>query len=270
MNAPFSSTPPVEPFYLDAEHGLRFCLHHPPHPLRPQRGAIIYLPPLGDEMERTRRMAHLQARAFAAQGFAVLQLDLFGCGDSSGQFADARWPIWQADVLQAQAWLAARYPPPYLLWGCRFGSLLALEHAARFGAHGLILWHPFLSGRSCLSQFLRSAGPSIVKLRSHLWQHGHLDVDGYSLSAELARDIDCLDLPRLQLPACDIDWFALPGPAGARSETQVLRLAQDWQRHQVRLRFHPVNGLPFWSSRTILTCPALLRATRVLSELEPV
>jgi len=33
-------------------------------------------------MNKSRRMAALQARVFAAMGFGVLQIDLFGCGDS--------------------------------------------------------------------------------------------------------------------------------------------------------------------------------------------
>ncbi len=54
-------------------------------------------------MNKSRRMAALQARAFAAMGFGVLQIDLFGCGDSSGDFSDARWDIWKQDLAIARA-----------------------------------------------------------------------------------------------------------------------------------------------------------------------
>ena len=53
-------------------------------------------------MNKSRRMAALQARAFAEMGFGVLQIDLFGCGDSSGDFSDARWDIWKQDLIACQ------------------------------------------------------------------------------------------------------------------------------------------------------------------------
>ena len=37
-----------------------------------------------EEMNKARRMAALQARLLAENGYAVLQIDLHGCGDSSG------------------------------------------------------------------------------------------------------------------------------------------------------------------------------------------
>src|SRR3546814_1526626 len=60
------------------------------------------------EMNRSRRMAALQARALAALGIDVLLLDLFGTGDSAGDFRDARWEIWREDAMAAVAWLGAR------------------------------------------------------------------------------------------------------------------------------------------------------------------
>ena len=88
MNAPLPSTPHVEPFpfFFDADPGTRFSLYHAPNPQVPARGAILYVHPFAEEMNNSRRMAALQARAFSALGFAVLQIDLFGCGDSCGDF----------------------------------------------------------------------------------------------------------------------------------------------------------------------------------------
>ena len=79
-------------FFLPATPGHRFCIYH-----RPAEGGagggIVYAHPFGEEMNKARRMAALQSRRLAAAGYAVLQIDLFGCGDSSGDFADARWAI---------------------------------------------------------------------------------------------------------------------------------------------------------------------------------
>ncbi len=109
---------PAEPFFLEADGGRRFCLYHPP--AGPARSALLYVHPFAEEMNRARRMAALQARAFAATGHAVLQIDLAGCGDSSGDFGDARWERWQADLALAAAWLRERTDAPLRLWGCGF------------------------------------------------------------------------------------------------------------------------------------------------------
>lgn len=47
------------------------------------RGSIVYIHPFAEEMNKSRRMAALQARALTLAGFAVLQLDLIGCGDEA-------------------------------------------------------------------------------------------------------------------------------------------------------------------------------------------
>ena len=120
---------PAEPFFLQADCGRRFCLYHAPQAEKECRGAFIYVHPFGEEMNKSRRMAALQARAFAAMGFGVLQIDLFGCGDSSGDFSDARWDIWKQDIAGARAWLAERVSAPISLWGLRLGALLALDFA---------------------------------------------------------------------------------------------------------------------------------------------
>jgi len=80
---------PFEPFFLPASRGERFCIFHPA--AGALRGAVLYLHPFAEEMNKSRRMAALQSRMLAARGIAVLQIDLFGCGDSSGDFGDASW-----------------------------------------------------------------------------------------------------------------------------------------------------------------------------------
>jgi len=148
--------PPVEPFFLEADGGQRFCLYHPP--VGRARGALLYLHPFAEEMNRARRMAALQARAFTRAGHAVLQIDLAGCGDSSGDFGQARWDTWRADVALGADWLRARVDAPLRLWGLRLGALLALDYARLQDAQpvaGMLLWQPVLKGSTCLTQFLR-------------------------------------------------------------------------------------------------------------------
>jgi exosortase A-associated hydrolase 2 len=273
MNAPFTFLPRVEPFFFDSDPGTRFSLYHAPNPHLPARGAILYVHPFAEEMNKTRRMAAQQARAFAAMGYAVLQIDLFGCGDSCGDFSSGRWDLWRRDLGVACDWLAARTSGPLRLWGVRLGGLLALDFATVRQVEGVILWQPFINGRTCINQFLRlrlaagmdsedpAAPRSTAALRAELAARGRLEVAGYELDAALVRGIDACDAASLKLLPCDVHWFASGGPAARKLAASAARLAERWAPLGVTLHFHPVDGVPFWATSDIAECPALLAAT---------
>ncbi|MFT5642895.1 MAG: exosortase A-associated hydrolase 2 [Janthinobacterium sp.] len=223
---------PAQAFFLQARQGQRFCLFYRPE--QSARGALLYVHPFAEEMNKTRRMAALQARSFAQQGYAVLQIDLFGCGDSSGDFCEARWEIWRQDLELACDWLARQCCGPLGLWGLRLGALLALDFSAdaRLPVQHLILWQPVLSGKSHLNQFLRMRVASQMlandgapepgvnhaalnnsSLRAELAAGGSIEVGGYELSAELAAAIDRRDAAQLA-PRCTTHWFESTTIAG--------------------------------------------------------
>lgn len=278
MNAPLLSTPHVEPLFFDAAAGTgtRFCLYHAPNPHLPPRGAILYVHPFAEELNKSRRMAALQSRTFAAAGYTVLQIDLFGCGDSCGDFSAARWETWRSDLAMAHSWLAGRSSGPMHLWGLRLGGLLALDYARTATVDGIILWQPYLNGRTCINQFLRmrlaaqmmDEGPGVAHssagLRAQLAEHGVLEVGGYELALELVQAIDACDAAAMTLPPCSVHWFACSAPAAARLEASAARLAERWAPCGVTLNFHSVDGAPFWGSGEIAECPALLAATNAL------
>jgi exosortase A-associated hydrolase 2 len=156
------SITPAQAFFLAVETpvpGQRFCLFHPAQG-DVVRGRVVYVHPFAEEMNKSRRMAARGARALAAAGFSVLQIDLHGCGDSSGDFGDASWQGWIDDVLRASRWLGGRdadhAAAPLWLWGLRAGCLLAAAAAARLDeACNFCFWQPVTAGRQQLQQFLR-------------------------------------------------------------------------------------------------------------------
>lgn len=267
MNAPLHTAPRAEPFFFDAEPGTRFSLYHAPSPQAPARGAILYVHPFAEELNRCRRMAALQSRQFADLGFAVLQIDLFGCGDSCGDFNAARWDWWQRDLATALAWLAERSGGPVWLWGARLGGLLALDFACTNAVDGLILWQPVLQGRSCINQFLRQA-PGGPDLRTRLRTHGQVEVGGYELTAALAQAIDSCKASRMRLPACPVHWFATGSAPFSRLRATAARLQRRWAANGTTLYLHPIEALPFWTGQTPL-CPALLAATSAVFAATP-
>lgn len=267
-----ASRPEVEAFFLPVDGGRRFCLFHPAG--RECVGAVLYVHPFAEEMNRSRRMAALQARALAAQGYAVLQIDLHGCGDSSGDFGDARWDGWKRDLSAAADWLAARTGQALTLLGLRLGAALALELVpvlARPPAT-LLLWQPALSGPAFLAQFLRlriasdmlsgdDARAGTASLRAALARGETLEIAGYDLHPELAQAIELLDPAPLVPRAVPVHWFELAAAPDRPVTAAARSTVERWRRARAQVWLHQVVGQPFWSHPEVADCPALVEAT---------
>jgi len=272
---------PAESFFLKTESGDRFCLYHPPHPNKECRGVFIYVHPFGDEMNKSRRMVALQARAFADMGFGVLQIDLFGCGDSNGEFGNARWDIWKQDLGIARSWLENRTTAPISLWGLRLGALLALDFA-RSSAQmidKIILWQPVISGELFLTQFLRLrlanemlAGgldktTGTQAMRSSLAMGERLEVAGYELTSDLAATIDGLRAIKLMVSKVPVHWFETVSESGRTMAPAGAKVVRAWEKEGGNLHVHLIPCLPFWATQEISECPELISATaRILSK----
>ena len=268
---------PCEAFFLPAAQGERFCLFHPA--AASPRGGVLYVHPFAEEMNKSRRMAALQSRALAAQGYAVLQIDLFGCGDSSGDFADASWEAWRQDVVLGMDWIKRNVAGGVTLWGLRLGALLALD-AARGDeqvADRLVLWQPVLNGDALLTQFLRlrlasemlsegSSKSGVQGLRADLAAGTPVEVAGYTLPPPLAASLDSLKLAGLK-PLAPVHWLEVVPEAGRQLPPAAQRVADSWMASGVRLQIECVPGQPFWNTLEITECPALVAATgRIFAE----
>jgi len=256
----------MEALFAETDYGRRFCLYHPP--AGAARGAVLYLHPFAEELNRTRRMAALQARRFADQGYAVLQWDLLGCGDSEGDFGDATWALWEHDVDAAIAWLGARCAAPLWLWGMRAGCLLAAGAARRHaGVAGLLFWQPLLSGQQALRQFLRiklaeqmldeGKGEGAAALRARLQAGQGVEVAGYLLSPGLAAGLEAADMAlpgSLRIESLEV------GPSGELAPALAAQAAR-WNAAGHRARAVAVRGAQFWQMAEPEEVPALLTAT---------
>lgn len=270
------------PFFLSADEGERFCLYHEPERGVPPRGALLHVPPFAEELNKSRRMVTLQARACAQAGFGVLQIDLYGCGDSSGELSEARWDIWLSDLAHAWQWLAKRNLGPRYLWGLRLGGLLALDFAATARPQGLILWQPALSGRAHLHQFARLQSAARMFSSSSAVEQEN-EIGGYLMAPELSAAISQLDAGSLT-PPCPVQWMELSAappqdgaadyaaaaasaPAATLQPASAL-LIERWRSDGAQVAAHPLHGEPFWSSAEIGTVPELLTATSTALALE--
>lgn len=248
-------------FFLPATTGQRFCLFHAP-PTDGLKGLVLYLHPLAEEMNASRRVVAQQCRRLAAAGYAVLQIDLLGCGDSSGDFADATWPDWIADALLGLDWLRQHNAAaPIWLWGLRAGTLLACATAQAWlsktnvPAPNLLLWQPLASGQQQVQQFLRlhsaaqwlGRGAMGEPPSQALASGRHAHVAGYRMSPALASE---LGAARLDLPSAHgrLQIIELGAAASPTVSPWLQRQHTQWQSAGWQTQLRAVPGNPFWQS----------------------
>ena len=260
----------------------RFCIYHPPH--GPAcRGALVYVHPLAEELNKTRRMAALQARALAAAGWAVLQIDLMGCGDSSGDFGDATWQAWVTDITRACEWLGHKHPPHPVeggaqgglwLWGLRAGCLLAADAGARLAqACNFLFWQPPVNGRSQLQQLLRlklASGmlgqqdkSTQASLRQQLHAGQALEVGGYRLSAELASGLEraVLAPPARPVEGRRLVWLEVSADVDSGFTAPQEQALEAWRQAGFAVQARKVGGAAFWQTSEIEVNPFLTAST---------
>lgn len=267
----------MDPFFLDGGAGPVFCLYHPPAAGVTPRGGLLYLPPFAEEMNRSRAMAAMLARALAADGIGTLILDPHGTGDSAGDFADGRWTIWRDDAAAALDWLADQTGGPCAVLGLRLGALmtLSLQSVHESGPARLILWQPVLNGNQFLTQFLRirmaagltgdssaAGGETTKDLRARLDAGETVEVAGYDLTPGLAADLDGLKLADFDPRPAPVHWFEVVGEDGREAPPAARKQAEAWQAAGVDVTLETVTGEPFWSLQETTTAPALIEATR--------
>jgi len=265
------------PCFIDGSAGRLFALHHPAAITVLPRRALIYVAPFAEEMNRARRTAALQARALAEKGIDALLLDLFGTGDSEGDFRDARWQIWLEDIAAGARWLRERRIEIIGLWGLRLGALLAV--AAASSAAGqfqrLLLWQPVVDGKNMLTQVLRirvAAGmhgqaprETTDTLRRALAAAGSIEVAGYEISADLAQALDAARMDRMPLPpGLRVDLFELGGEQGLTMPVQ--RTLQLWRDAGLRTSATVVSGEQFWAVQEAAPAMGLIEATTAVIE----
>lgn len=265
-------------FFLPVPGGQRLCIHHAPPAGEPVRHAVLYLHPFAEEMNKSRRMAALASRAMARHGCAVLQIDLLGCGDSSGDFGDATWRAWLADVQHAVHWLRSRHDAPLWLWGLRASCLLATEAARLVSADRFLFWQPPASGKTPLQQFLRLklAGaladgrpPKGDDPRQQLAAGRTVEIAGYRLHPELASGLEQAELAPPSSTAQAV-WLE----ASTREDATLLPATQAalarWREAGCEVHAQVVPGPAFWQTQEIEDAPALVQATVAALEAEAV
>lgn len=270
--------PPAEVFFLKGRAGRLFASYTPPRRHVDNPRSLILVPPFAEEMNKSRRMMALIARSLAEIGVGVAVFDLFGTGESEGDFADSRYEIWVDDVHRVIDWCAKEAAPAVDLLGLRFGALLALDVMRRFPekVDNILFWQPVLSGQAMMNQFLRlrlaasmmdssREKESTKELRARLRSGESLEVAGYELAPALVDAIESLRLESLMKAGSGpVYWFELVANRDRPPPLPARKLAEQWNHQGLRVVLEKCLGEPFWTTPEISIAPELLNATTEL------
>lgn len=264
----------AEPFFLKTRLGERFCLYYRSNSEK-ILGTFIYIHPFAEEMNKSRRMVAQQSKVFAENGYSVLQIDLYGCGDSSGEFKNASWEIWKQDIFHALNWVKHQGSAPINLWGMRLGSLLALNTAieAQEPFQHIVLWNPIINGNIFLTQFLRlkvasqlkesntNEGSRTRQLRKKIMDGETLEIAGYEISPALALAIDKLELNEFKSLNAKIHWFEVVPDVGRTLSPAGTAVVNAWKQQNIDINLQFVLGPTFWATQEITECAELIALT---------
>ncbi len=261
-----------EGIFLPVGSGRRLCLVHRPH--GKARGVVVHVPAFAEEMNKSRRQVALAARAMADEGYAVVIPDLFGCGDSSGEFGEAGWDMWLHDILVVCRWAEGLFGGRLWMWGLRAGALLAVQAANSLPDCDVLLWQPVASGKLHLNQFLRlkvvnealaeaATRSATVALHARLRDGESQEIAGYLLPPSVARGLDAAELVFPEGFSGRVVWLEV----GAGDPSELMPRSQlivgDLVRRGVTVAAAAVSGPLFWQTVEITECPILVRATTV-------
>jgi exosortase A-associated hydrolase 2 len=240
------------------------------------RNAALCLPPFGDEMNKSRRMVAMQARALASSGWAVAVLDPRGTGDSEGEHGDATWQGWRDDACCAWDWLARRFGTPVMLWGLRTGALLAMDLT---GNHTLtpavlLLWQPVASGRTFFDQLLRAAkardfaapGGAVdgsIAPREAVRMGKTISIGGYDLHPDLIAGAGRADQQIVAGPGMRVIVREVTIAVPPSLSPGVQRIVARWHQAGAAVDVEAVGGASFWAAQEIVEVQALIESSTV-------
>lgn len=265
----------AEPFFMAGRAGRLFALHNPPSSATPTGEAVLFVPPFAEEMNKARRMYALMARRLSALGYGSLHVDLYGTGDSQGDFGDARWDVWLNDLRDGAEWLRAHGYRAVHVIALRLGALLALDlvQQTSFGLGRLMLWQPVTRGDAFLKQFLRlrlvasmmdsaREKESTDTLRRALRAGEAVEVAGYLLAPEMAAAIESWSFAAVNCPrTVAVHWYEISSNASRPLSPATVRSVEALEGAGLRVEAHVVKGEPFWSTIEVAVVPDLLDAT---------
>lgn len=170
---------------------------------------IIYVAPLFEQANQTRHMQTRLALNAYEIGVESIIFDAYGCGDSSGELAQASLLIWQQDLISQITALKSNSTKPVYL-SCLLSSALLLNEKIVSLVDGLVLLQPEFNGKRFVQQFKRLALASELTKKNVVASDAtELEIAGYVVSKTLLAELNQQALAQfinVTKPAYWLEW----------------------------------------------------------------
>ncbi len=189
-----ASAPSFDFRYIDTPAGSLPCVIRG----TPADTPLLIVPPLFEEMNRTRALLAAVGRRLVDLGIATWLPDLPGTGDSALPFAEARWKIWQHALEALAQQISTTHGKSAHIFAVRGGALLGESIPA--GSH---YWLAPVAGERLLRELLRArmaadqergTPVSTTALEAEL-ESLPVELAGYPVSPALATALRAATLP---------------------------------------------------------------------------
>lgn len=226
--------------------------------------AILCLPSITEEMNLARAVIAKQAQYFANKGMPCFILDYYGTGDSEGEFEEADTDLWLENIIDAGHFLKELGVSNIILWGVRFGALLALSYQKRIHQELPVsqqfFWKPVTSGKIFSGQFLRikyanamvNNSSEKINWREYILAGNDVEVAGYVITEKMLKSIESLQVDKNLQILSSANWFEL----GVKEVTPLIkRLSSTWNEDIITIHSHDCPH--FWQVPEIFSLPEL-------------
>lgn len=267
------------PEYLDTSSGRIFVLFVIPRQATRPVGGVIALPPFAEEMNKSRHMLAMLGQRLASMGIVFALPDLYGTGDSEGEFSEATWGHWLSNV-RATVEAVSDYGITGLNFvALRLGIFLLPDlQGSRFADRSkVVMWNPVQRGSKMIDQMLRAKvireresadeGGTIATLRKEIRGAGGMEVAGYRLTDALVSSVDGLELSKVQMPVnSEVEWIDTSPIGTDRVAPAVEVIKSAWSGRIRSLAYSRIVGQQFWMGPEIDLVPDLIsRTTAILA-----
>lgn len=238
--------------FVPGVEGRLFCISSAP--VRTVSGSshtVLVVPPFAEELNRSRRFLTLLRNKISSAGSTTTLVDLFGTGDSEGEFANATVEIWLDDLIRIAEQYHTADTGTLSLLGVRSGCLLIeklLQDSAylQFGekVNSVVYVQPEISGYDVIQRMLRArvAAKRFAGDKSEttemLWsslEAGYtVNTSGYAIGSALALGMRSLLIdPQALPPIKSARWLSL------LESDEIPYINKLWHAQQILSR-------PFW------------------------
>ncbi len=267
----------ISPDFLSTNNGTIFFLETASESSW-NKNLVILIPPFAEEMNKSRKIFSSFQHHLSSNKYRTVLFDLFGTGDSQGEFSDATWLLWQQNLIDIIKYVFEQYPEVRINFvALRTGALLlnnSLHQLPKYlssAIHQIHYWNPVFNATQFVNQFLRlkltgdimrENGEKLTTktLRQQLLKQGTMEVAGYQLSAELVEEFEQADA---SLPKLDnlhiIHFYEIS--SSAKITSALSNYISKLQEHHYQIETHSLTGPKFWVSQEICISQPLIDLT---------